>query len=540
MPILKVENVAEHGIISDVLPYQLPPNAWTSGQNVTFRDNKVQKFKGHSEYYDTGLDWDGGIDERIYWVLPVAEAGSYYWIYCGLKDVKVYDKASDTAKEITRSGDDYSGTADLNWTGGIITGIPILNNGVDEPQMWNPVDFGTPQLLTDITGWPAGDFCSSMRVYKNYLIAMDVTKSDTRIPAMVKWSDGAAIGAVPQSWDEADPTTDAGENDLAEGRGDINVGAVIDGASLRDSFMIYKDDSVWRMDFTGGNEIFTFRQVLKTTGLLTRRCIAEFEGKHFFVSNADVMVTDGNSAQSVIDSRRRRFLFSDMDGNNYQRTFVFACYPENEMWICYPQTDGYGMPDKALVWNWRHNTWGHRDLPNDPTASTGWGVGHIYGGVVDTSNVVGDLWSTDDGNWDTWTVPWGSISFNPQNQSPLIAANKMYRGDVTDQFDGSNFTSRIERIGLPMSEQGEMVRIKRIFPRMDGSAAVNISVGVQLNPGAGVDYSSAVSFTPGTDNKIDVRKTGTHMAIKFESTGNQEWSLSGYDVEYEIVSQRAG
>ena len=40
------------------------------------------------------------------------------------------------------------------------------------------------------------------------------------------------------------------------------------------------------------------------------------------------------------------------------------------------------------------------------------------------------------------------------------------------------------------------------------------------------------------DTKIDVRKTGTHMAVKFESTGDQEWELLGYEVEAESVGRR--
>ena len=59
-----------------------------------------------------------------------------------------------------------------------------------------------------------------------------------------------------------------------------------------------------------------------------------------------------------------------------------------------------------------------------------------------------------------------------------------------------------------------------------------------MAPGDAVDYGAAVAFTPGTDRKVDVRSTGNFAAIKFESTGDQEWSLSGYDIEYVPVGKR--
>jgi len=542
MPILNIQKMGEHGIITDDFPSQIPNNAWTGGENVRFDDGLVFKFKGHSEYFDPGTDWDNSAGEIVYWLLPVEDAGSYYWIYCGLKDVRVTD--GSTSKEISKSAGAYSATAAINWTGGLISGIPILCNGVDNPQQWT-VDFSTPGLLADLSNWPASTTCKAMRVYKNYLIAMDVTKSGTRYPQMVKWSDSAAIGSVPGSWDETDPTTDAGENDLAESRSDINIGAVYDCLVMRDSNIIYTDSATWVMDFIDGSNIFKFRKIFQSAGALSRRCMAEFDGNHFVVMSGDVVVHNGVSMQSVIDKRRRRFLFDDMDGNYYDRTYVFANYPKNEMWVCYVEKDHASqLPNKAAVWNWRENTWGSRILPssNLTVASGGYGTPHIEAGVVNTSVATPDIWTTVDSpdTWDTWTVSWGETAFSPQAQSPLFASNKLYKGDSLDTFNGTNFTSYVERTDIPIGEQGETVTVKHAYPRMTGTSPVNIYIGAQTYPGSSVSYGAAKSFTPGSSRKIDVRKTGTHLAIKVESTGDQEWTLAGMDIEFELNSRRPG
>jgi len=533
MAIVPNNDLASIGIITDQLPMQLPPAGWSNGSNVRFLDNKVIKFTGQAEFFDTGSNWDGGTGEQVYYAIPYNDGTDAYWVYCGLKDVRVTNGVA--SKEITNAAD-FSATANKNWTGGILSTFLILNNGVDEPQSWTG-DYATPALLLDLANWTTGDKCGAMRVYKNYLVALDVTKSGTRYKTLVKWSDSAALGALPGSWDETDATVDAGETDLSEKQKDVNIGALIDCLPLRDTNIIYSDSQTWAMDFIGGTFVFNFRQIFKNNGILTRRCVQEFEGKHFVVGSGDVYVHDGATLKSVIDSRNKKFLFSDMDGTNYETTYVFANYEQTEMWICYPQVgSATPLPTVALVWNWRNDAWGRRDLINTPTH----GTPHISSGVVDTS-VADDTWQTGTRGaltWDAATSIWDILGFSPQEQSPLICADKLYKGDSTNAFDGTPFEATIERTDIPLGEQDQIMRIKAFYPKMSGSASVNIHVGSQMAPGGTVDWGTPITFTPGTDIKIDVRKTGTHAAVKVESSGDQDWSLVGYEIEVEPVAKR--
>jgi len=180
------------------------------------------------------------------------------------------------------------------------------------------------------------------------------------------------------------------------------------------------------------------------------------------------------------------------------------------------------------VWNYTHNTWTTRDLPDAP---------HISSGVVDTS-VSDDAWTVADGNWDDWTIAWGQIGYNPMASSPLLCSTKLLKGDSTDQFDGVNMTSRIERLYIPIGTPDDIVRIKRIYPHMIGSGTVNFYVGTHMRASDPVTYKSPVFFTPGTDRKVDVNTTGAYLAIKIESNSNIAWSISGFDVEYELTAKR--
>ena len=77
----------------------------------------------------------------------------------------------------------YGSSADINWTGGIIAGIPVINNGISPPQMWNLPD--PDQGLDELTAWPAGYTCRTMRVFKNYLIAANVHDGLNRFPTLI-------------------------------------------------------------------------------------------------------------------------------------------------------------------------------------------------------------------------------------------------------------------------------------------------------------------------------------------------------------------
>lgn len=510
-----VKQVGQLGVIQDAPDTELPPNAWSSGDNVRFFDGKVVKFKGHD---DSAMSTPS-VDP--YW-LHFIPGSTDYWLYASTAKVYV-STLGGTHTNITRASGDYSAVADTSWNGGVLGGVPILNNAVDAPQMGAANSPTT--ALQDLT-WDAsftwgtvdtsGHTCRTMRPFRNYLVALNVTKAGTSFPRMVKWSDAADPNSVPASWDETDTTTDAGETELAQ-----TAGHVIDGLTLRDTFYIYKEDSIWSMRFIGGRLVFSFAPTFLGEGVFTTRCVTEFQGKHACFLNGDIKVHDGSTIQSIVSSRMRRWVFDQMDGTNYARSFVAPNYIRREIWFCFPSS-GATFPDTALVWNWEENSFGVRELPS---------AKHIAFGRVDTGDP--QLWSTQTDAWAAKTAGWGADSLNPALQLPLIAGStKLYVADTTNQFDGSNMTAYVERTGLDLGDSTRFKRVTRIWPRMEGNGAVSVYVGAQARPDDAVTWSGPFSFTPGTDEKIDCRVNGRYIGVRFESTGNVEWSLSGYDIEY--------
>lgn len=570
------------GCITDTDPRLLPDNAWTEAKNIRFTDGVVLKSKGESSVYTTPA-----IDP--YWLLPVQTESTYYWVYPSLAKCYITDGTTNsnitrqTATAITASslanptvitaaghgitdqdtvvitGDttatpaingtytatvltddtftipvnvtvagtdgtvtadtDYSATADIGWTGGNIGSVPIVNNGVDSPQMWSPVGAGT--RLQSLT-WASGQTWSSqsklarvVRPFKQFLVALDCTESGTRYRQRVRWSHPADSGSVPATWDETDPTKDAGAYDLEEGGGSL-----IDCLPLRDTNIIYKDNHTVGMQHIGGQYVFRFYNIFDNSGILSRRCVKSFHGKHFVVNNGDVIVHDGSSINTVINHRKRKELFGLIDSTNYQRTFVSPNYQRHEMWVCFPQT-GSSFADTAMIWNYKDDTWTTKDLPTTK---------HIGYGLVDPGGV--DTWAGT-GTWDLDPSLWGELNYSPTIVKNLMAGStKFYLADDTDQSDGNNITAYVQKTSMDFGEPDRVKYIKRLWPRMKTTGAIDVSIGTQmgyLDPIQWTDYTLNIG-----DSKVDCGVTGRLVSIRFKSSSNISWSLSDFDIEYDM------
>ena len=351
MSTVKVSQVGQYGVNKDLSQHELPVNVWTDASNVRFLDGSVSQVLGYKELYPTAA-------VIPYHVIPLNVLNVKTWLYAGAN--KVYTVGNGPVHiNITRQTGsvdlDYAATRN-SWSSCLIGGIPVLNNGVDAPQQWLLTG-----KMTALTAWPAATACAVVRTYKNSLVALNITKSGTNYPFMVKWSHPADPGTVPVSWDITDATRDAGEADLSDG-----YDKIVDGLVLRDSFMIYKESSIWRMDYIGGAFVYRFSKVLGASGALSKNCIVELDGQHFVLSSSDCLIHDGQTATSVLDKQTRRELFRQIDPDYSDRCFVFVNRLYNEVFVCYPLL-GSQTCNRAMVWNLVDKTVSFRDIPNSIT-----------------------------------------------------------------------------------------------------------------------------------------------------------------------------
>jgi hypothetical protein len=515
MAYVRVPNCGSAGVIRDLSKHELPLHAWTDANNVRFLDGYAQQFLGHGSAY--------GTPQIIpYHVLPVTVGSVRYWLYAGAQKIYATTISGGSAvhTNLTRqtAGVDVNYTGVPNqWTSTLLSGIPIFNAGntIDPPQRW---DLNIANRMVTLDNWPANTYCKALRTYRNFLVALNVTKAGNNFPFMVKWSSPADPGSVPSTWDPNDATQDAGETDLAESQG-----AIIDGLQLRDSFMIYKEDSVWRMTYTGGQFVFAFQKVLGISGALNRNCIVDIDGYHVVLTGSDVIVHDGQNANSILDKQARRALFQDFDVNAIDRAFVFKNPFLNEVFICYPQA-GNSIPNKALVWNYKDRTVSYRDLPN---------THHANFGPVDGS--LGDTWDSDSDPWNSDLTLWNGPDFTPNTTRVLMASEnqRLYLLDTSASYDGVKPTWYLERVGLSFGTPETRKLVRGIRLRVTGAVGdtIMVKIGSSDDPYTDPTYSSAITHIIGTTVSCDTFVSGRYIAVRIESGSAYFARLDSYDLD---------
>ena len=492
------------GLNTDLSPEELGSGVWSSTENVRFNNGYAERFSGMSKVFATPA-------VTPYWIAPYSTTTTKYIVHAGLAAVYVDDGTTRT--DIT--GTAPTGAIDNRWTGGTSNGVLIMNNGVDQPLFWGG---NVADNLATLTGWDSNERAKVIRPFKSFLIALHITKTSTVYPHMVKWSDSAVPGAIPTSWDETSTTNDAGEIDLAE-----TSDVLVDCLPLGDVNIVYKEASMYAMTQSGAGEyIFRFQRLPGAYGLLAAGCVVDTPVGHVLMSAGDIVAHQGGQPQSIANGAIRKYVFGNINATYYKRSFVTSNPSKNEVWICFPFGSS-SVCDKAAVWNWVDKSWAIRSL----TSAT-------YGCVGQTT--IADSWDSDTGTWDSDPSTWNENDYSPaehrlfmSHSTPLLSLV-----DTGSTDFGTTITASMTRTGMTLGDPSAVKTANGIRPRIDGTpgATITIQIGGSMYPDAEPTWSDAVTFTVGTDIKVDTFATGRFLAVKFSNVDYAPWRMRSFDINY--------
>lgn len=426
----------------------------------------------------------------------------------------------------------YTVDAKNLWHGGTLSQIPIITNGIDVPQMWLSPSMSTK--FANLSNWPVGDRCELIKPFKQFMVAMVIARGGTSYKHLVKWSHPAVPGAVPSSWDEADPTKLAGEVEIL----DEFPGGIRDGLGLRDTFVIYKDNTTWGMQFIGGNAVFRFYPIFLQSGILSRHCVSNLNNgtNHFVATGDDFIIHDGQNARSVFNKKMRNWIYSTLPTTLSDYCFTAVKPSKNEVWFCFPE-DGGQFPTLAAVYNWQDDTVTIRDFVVP--------ISHIDIGPVAATS---DPWDADTATWTSDTTVWDLSLFSPHflqfiGSGPSVNSLRQ----VDDQINYA--TGYAERTGLAIIGQdrvsgalkadNEVMKLAdRIWPKATGTAFY-VQLGAQELEDSSVVYEAQQLFTPGVDKYLDFSPVnGRFLAVKFTWQGFGMTEIRGYDLNIQVLGQQ--
>lgn len=507
-----IDNFGQPGFLPDAPDLIAPAGAWTDTRNVRFRDGSAEKCRGYGQAL-------GDLSATAIWASPISDGTNYFWVY-GSGTVMY---ATDGATHADITGPSLGAVEDLGYTGGPFHGHMIVNDGVNIPQSWSP---SLGNNLISLTAWPSIT-CKVMRPYKDFLVALRISEGGDTNSRLIRWSDRAAQGALPLSWDFTDPTNQAGINELGQ-----TADLLVDALPLRDSLIIYKENHTWSADYIGGDDVLSFRQVFSQIGMLTENCAVAFGSQHLVLTDQDIVLHDGNSSRSILDRRARRWLFSRINTTRFRRCFATADYRNREAYFCFPEA-GYDYPNLSLVWNWADDSLHVYDLGGPKTWATP--------GIIPGSSVTFDA---DSGSFDDAPGAFDEETYNPfQSRVLLLDASRprAYQNDTGETYDGTAMQVYAERTGMAITKDlGGIKRINRIYPRILGTQGdvLRIFIGSRSAQGGAVTQSGPYLFTIGVDHKIDLRVSARILDIRIEYSGTNTFRLHGLTFEHEADGYR--
>lgn len=536
--ILRVDQLGDVGVNTDLPHSTLPSNAFTLGNNFHIRNNAIETFGGSKLISTPPEDFEGG---SIHYY---SEGNIRGFIISG--SIKTYFFDGNTWRDITSlipAGIIFADNANTLWTETQLGTIAVVNNRTIWPYYFK--NSGVPNILVPLPFSSTQSFqqidirVNSIRAHKNFLFALNTVEQGTLFPNTYRWSAPADINGLPFTWDEFDLSSIAGKAELSGGGGSI-----IDGASIRDAFCIYSENSIDILDYIGGEFIWSVRGLSTTVGLASSNAIAPIYNANIFLSQDDIILNDGNSLTSILNKRLRRKLTSTINQDNIHVAYAFSNPRAKEVWVCY-QEDGFTYANMAMVYDWANDKVSIRDMPVNTFNAT---VGpYITTAVTVPWDTATQLWS---GIASTWRSV-DSVRSSPEvvmavaTGSTIIAiVGPELGGDLgQDEVNQGGFFTLLERLSYSIESEETVVSVKSIYPKFDSGALVTIELGASEFHDGPITWQPQVIFDSSTMRKVDIRSTGKLHSWRIasygtQSRGNPPFRLYGMDIEYEVNGAR--
>jgi hypothetical protein len=544
MPVVPTRELGAVGIIKDNSPTVIPQNAFSDGINVRFTEKKVSRAPLFRTYFSTltgtvpvycyGLYNQGGYDSVIY----------------ANNDGRLWQIANGVETNVTEGGH-VNNVDPRPFTGCTLSNCFYVNRPDAVPRYL----LAGAVTFANIPAWNANWRAVSLRSYKSFLIALNVTKLGVNFPSLVKWSDAAPNNVAPTTWDETDTTHLAGENSLSQARTPI-----VDGGPLGDNFIIYTHDECWKMSLVGGQFLFDFQRLpFDNAGLINQNCWIEIDGKHYAWSDSDIYVHDGAGKQSIMEQLNRETFFRELNQSRSPEFFVAHDKYHTEILFCCVSgaasvaiKSPLGYCNYAAVYNYRYNTWTFRDLPNASSATTA-NANTVYTyanvpGTLTYDNVGGSYLDQEDSfsRFAMFTLVQDVANGVSVSKLDLLDLADWGKAALPKDVDAGVLTPVwVERTGLDLDVQGADIRSYKQFRQMMPLSRVpntGITFSVQFGQhdmtGSQVTWAPAVTFDPSTQYKLDTRVGGRFLGTRFLMPTAHDFELAGHDLDVIITSRR--
>lgn len=541
---IPLRNLAKYGVITDIDPYDLAPEAFSAGVNVRFRNGKISGAPVFRNVVHLGTT----APRFAFSSNPTAGLDL---LFVGYENGTVTRISGTTETAYSVSGYTPS-TVEAAWSSTVLANVTYVNRSDRAPWYLRTSDSQFQNIAsTGSDAWLSTWSCQILRTCGGALVALNVTKGATNNPQMVKTSSIPLAGTTPASWDDTLPNTLATENTIAE-----MEGAIVDACSLGSSLIILGQKEAWSMTPNGQLSEFSYLPLPIQKGAINVNCSIELDGTLVVFGPDDIWRTDGTSEKSLVDGKVRDFIYSSINMAKANRCFVLHDPKLTTISFCYPSGDsinstGFSGADgcnRAAVWNYSNDTWSFDDLP------------FVYSGCP--ANLSNPL------TYATVTVTYDTMGGSYQDQEDGFKRTPCFVGDGNSTYGlstslyaqdlfgaGSTVAFSVDtnatrprylaRDGIDLDEIGAELRGQKtlvsIYPQVRlGTGALPL----YINGGAGDTFNELPVFVGVqpydgiTNTKCDFNAAGKYLSLVITHADYKELSVAGLDFEFMVSGKR--
>lgn len=522
MPRLKLEAIGTGGLLTDLPPTQLPPSAINLLTNGLCQDGSVRFVGGEIKLVDISI-------KPLYHYLYVSP-GTDNNLFIVSDGVKVHAYNSDGLVKQLKSG--------LN--GGAVTfttlnGILVFNSETNGPFFVNIQSDGSLGDTDQLPDWKTNWRCKQIIAYKYYLIALGFKEGIQELPYLIRWSNSADPGAIPSSWTPL-ASNDAGDVIIAD-----TQGIIITSVLIRDALWIIKEDSIYSLQWVGGQFIFQTTKLTDMIGSRISSSVCEFQSGLALLTSDDVFYFNGQTLTSLVRGLVRDKIFSGI-GDNWRNTQLMASSRRGMLLLGAPSRNSEKLLNNIYIFNINDGGWSHKDF------YYGYGFNE---GFVKKELIVPPAW---DDITETWNQIVGELGiWDPGVYDPAEKQIILYKTNANDTewwievwsraFDTNQADQAIKavvgRSGLSLIQHDQIVMVKDIWVEVAGNVEeVEFTVGIQKAQRSQIIKQGPWKVIPNETNKFSPRITGRffHWQMNVNSIGN--WRLISLIIDFEPAGER--
>ncbi len=315
------------------LPDHLNPGA-TQAKNVYPAVNSYRPWKSITTATANALD------NRCQGASSFTSDGGNVSIFAG-DSSKLYRILANSV--VDESGGTTFNTADNGYWDFVKFGETVIAfNGVDAPQAWS---LDTSTDFAALGGSPPS--FRHAAVVNNFVVTGFQSTARNR----VQWSSINSATSWTSGINQAD------SEDLPEG-------GVVTGVTGGQYGLIFQENRITRMDYRGGNVVFSFRRIEDNIGAVQGKTVIKVGNLVYFLSEDGFRVTDGNSSKPIGNGKVDRFFKDDLRFAHRERVKAAVDYKNKLVCWSYPSTAS-GVTDKIIVYNYETSRWSIVELSHE-------------------------------------------------------------------------------------------------------------------------------------------------------------------------------